>query len=1346
MKKLLSVVLSLAMIICSLPAASIAFAADDAITHSYSDVGMMLVANDFNNLAGENLPTSSNASFYTASKGEKDSTNYRVNNGLTMIESYGPEADGAIEFIGDASGYPGAFINLNDQFFGAATLGKDGYAGLTEGVVVTEFDIMANSLQHLALLGTGTTSSSSIATSSADAYIFTPSGNLGNSKIPYNVGEWGRVKIVSNLTRKSLAMYYNDVLIHSATANHGYGLKELGGLYGIMFQGAGSGLIDFAIDNMTISYENVVRLGTAAFDNFTMANDYRLDGAFAPRAYVTTFDFGATVASIADGKGGNGNKAMKMVPNGASNPNYRYYFQNTPYKGAKTGVFHGQFDIKLESNFKVTLSEGWGLSFGDEIFSTNGKAGSATYNNTDWYHVDVITDYETGVLKVYLDGNVIKTVSAPKAMMASEYFQIIVWGNAEAGSNGVLFDNITFDYYQALPKFESVAGFKTEAMSDYIVASEVAANATGIRYDLSGAFTKVDADDIIVTVDGAVVEADASVSGSTLDVEFASAIGAGKEVVVTVLGSATVGVCSPANKEISKTITTTEEDYVKPVNPYAAMEVDELTIFPADGKYVYDENKLTLKAYGPEGISDAKFYLDGAEVADLTNFDNMYYIDLPSANIANGDHTFKVVATINGASVTKEAKFSFYSGESILVYNTFDELTSTPEATNCNVRTASAYGPSSSLWTFNNYMIPGLDTGKGGKGKALRFTNAVDGAYAGGQIALDDLFFGVTTLGKDGYPGGISEGYIVTEFDLKINTSGQLGFLGLGCSSSTNISTSGGAIALSADTGKWVHVTVYTNYAEKSTMTVIDGKIVHDNKGTSYPYGNKELWGRFGLMFQAKNAIDFSIDNFTIKYSNVHEIGHSEFDAYTGSLGQPDGAMIPRGYVPMYDKGSATVELSKGFMGGKAISIAPNGGGNPNYRFYYQNKAYKGATTGVLHASFDIKADAFMDVALSDGFGLFFSNKVLGADGKAGAVDYKTGEWYHMDLYTDWNNNRYDIYLNNVLTESGSIPYAFLRNEYFQIIVWGNAEAGNAAVHFDNISFDYYEGPMFGKEATMNVDGSVITVPMSANYASLEASDVTLSVNGAAAEVSAVEVTDAGLKITSGTNVSASDKVKVTIGSEAKLGTIAIQNKAYTKEFDGLGFTIDANDPFACYGSSFKYGKNDSIYLDDQLVAVYNHNLSENEVLNNATVTVTKDGAPCNVMTMIGVEGNKVVISFSGLEANASYKVEVKDVVNANLEVAQDFAVEFTTAPFALKADDATVENGVAKAKVYSAYANGKTVRIVAANYDGNKLTGVTLGDAKVSTQAGEVITLDLTDIGGNADKVFVWDGLAPLN
>lgn len=1363
MKKILAMVLSLTLVICSLPAGIIALAADDVV-NPYANIGMTLVSNNFDNSATENVPSDTNGWLHTASTGEKETTSWYVNNNMIMLEAEGNNSDSAIEFVGGSpTDYSGAFIDLDDQFFGSGVLGTSDYAGLTQGLVVTEFDIKANGLMHLALLGTGSTSPSSIASSVGSSYILRADGTVGTSDVTYNQGEWGRVKVVSNLNEKNIATYYNGKLVSTDSISYGYGIKQLNSEnYGLMFQ-ASEGDIDFVIDNFNISYVNKTHLGTASFDNFEMPSYYSLDGAFVPTAYVPIFDKVNTVVSIVDGKSGNGDKAMKFAPNGDSNPNYRFYYQNKSYKGTTSGVFHGQFDIKLESNFKVTLSAGWGLGFSDEVFSSNGYAGSVTYNNTDWYHVDVVTDYNNKTLKVYLDGNVILTRSNPSALIPSEYFQLIVWGNENAGSNGVILDNITFDYYN-LPAFAGIVGFKTANTETFKENSEIPSNATAVKLALTKAFGYVGNDDIYVTING--VETSVNVTANTdatLDIAFPAEIGAGSQVSVKVLRTAIDGTCIPTNNEITTTFTAGEDAYegeTGPVNPYAAMLVDELTIYPADGKYVYEEDNLTLKAYAPEGTTDVSFTFDGRAVADVICIDNMYYIDIPTTSIVNGEHTLMVEATVDGAKVSKESTFNFYSGQTILVYNTFDELTSTPSSSNSNVYTKSSYGPSDSTWTFNNNMIPSLDTGKDGKGNSLRFTNTVSGAYAGGQLALDPQFFGVTTLGADGYPGGISEGTFVTEFDMKVNTAGQLGFLGLGSSAVNGISTSEGVVQLSTEsgnmgslsvahtTGKWSHVEIYTNYAEGIVSTVVDGKIICGDMTASYPFGNKELWGRYGLMFQAKNAIDFSIDNFVIRYSNVHKIGQSEFDAYAGPLYQLNDAFIPRAYAPALDNSTATISLSDGFEGGKALSIAPNGSGNPNYRFYYQNKTYKNATSGVLHTSFDAKLDAFMDVRICEGNGLDFGPSIFGADGKVGSVNYNTNEWYHIDSYTDWTNNTYDIYINDVLAISGTeIPFALLRQEYFQFIVFGNEQAKNGAVHLDNLCFNYYDAPLFTDEATLNASGDVVTVPMSTAYASLSASDITLKVNGVEKVVTDVKLADNDIKITLNEAIARNADAEVTIGKNAKLGTLAIQNKAYSAKYTAFGVTIDESDDFVCANVDFKYGNDDGAYLDETLIAEYTHILSENEVLSNAIVSITENGATATATPLLSVENNKLIISLSGLKAGSDYSVKITGVEDGNGATATEYSVNFSTVDFDLKADAPTVANGVAKAKVYSAYGAGKTVTIYAATYnDDNELTGVVLADANVSLATGQEISLELAKIGGNADKVFVWNEVVPLS
>lgn len=1044
MKKILAAALSLAMIICSLPASSIAFAADDAAIHPYENIGMTLVSNSFDNLDGENLPSSSNSSFNTSSAGEFDTTRWFVNNNMIMNQSSGSDSSSALEFIGSGGDYPGAFIDLDNQFFGSDTLGTDGYAGLTEGLVVTEFDIMANSAQHLALLGTGTTSSSSISTSTTSAYIFKEDGKLGSSSKEYAIGEWGRVKIVSNLYEKSLAYYYNGDLIHTAAINNGFGVKECGGSYGLMFQGGGSGFIDFVVDNFSITFTNVIHLGKADFNSFEMPSDYRLDGAFVPRGYVDKFDFGAATASITEGKNGGSDKALKFTPNGSGNPNYRFYYQNKSYNGATTGVFHGQFDIKLEANFRITLSNGWGLGFGDDVFSANGSVGSASYNNTDWYHVDVVSDYNSKKLTVYLEGTAVKTVSNPSAMLptANQYFQIIVWGNAAAGSSSVLLDNISFDYYN-LPEVKGAA-YRTADSDGFINDDTIAANATAIRLNLTKSYTYVGSDDIDVTVGGEAVSVTAAANDdATLDITLPSEVGAEKEIVITIKKSATVGTVAPQGYDKTITLTSSDEIYTKPTEP----DMPEV-----------DETLLSLNPY--------KAY------------------------------------------------------EKVLLFNDFDNIGDTPTAGASGTVAASETninGDTKSYYMVNNGMTMSSAVGSDGTGKALGLSASTSSGYPGFFICMDDQFFGVNNT--QSLAGGKS-GNFKTEFDIKMNSNGDLSAIGTGLSSSGGIAgysgnKRGGSLffaegnmvdgTTSYSNTKWHKVVIYTDYVNgKHTMT-LDGKVVHQ-VSASQGFGNKLITvtakdsnGAVGLM--GVSNLDCYIDNLKISYieENVMPLGELNFAGFDSVTGVSDlnNLVISKGdsVGGSNNLGMANLSTTSGPEGGSdvALKIVPTANYN-GIRFYRASNEFQNTRLGTLCFSMHVKFSGDnLGLGLCNGFGDNWGTNQFTASNCA------DGKWHKVHYVVNFDKDILRTYIDGVLVNDSGIPYNFYKDStngkpYFEIQVRGyDASKPDSSVSIDNLSWKYIEGEAFGSVDT-SVSDTNANAKVYSNFASTGGESYTLMI------------------------------------------------------------------------------------------------------------------------------------------------------------------------------------------------------------------------------------------------------------
>ncbi len=1227
MKKSLAIILTLCMMMAYLPAGVMASdATGEGKLHQFIGEEQVLVENNFNNASEEGVPTTSNTNFHTASSEGYNTTTWTINNDMYMFQDMGEDSSSAIRFIGnDASAYPGAHISLNEQFFGITNVGEPesdaDYQGLTEGVVITEFDIKTDALVSLALLGTGTTAFNSTASTSSDAYIFRSNGYVGNSNtITYTVGEWGKVMVYTNLTGKYMGLYYNGLHIHSAPTSCGYGVKELWDRFGIMFQ-ANEGMVNFAVDNFKITYSNATHLGFATFNGDELPSSGSLDGMFLPRNYAPVNDLaGVGKVTFVEGKDGEGDNAIHLAPNGAANPNYKFYYQNKPYKGAQAGLLHASFDVKFDEYFDMGLSGGFGIYFSDQVFTKNGTVGmgsnAKSYDLDTWHEIDIVSDWDNDNFKMYIDGELCRESTLPYGFVKDEYLQFLIWGRSDVETGkGVAFDNINFTYYN-LPRVKSVSSKSGSAFVDSFVDGS-----NELRLNLTKDYTNISMADVVVKVNDAVVTASVSQDDKAVILTLSDAVSKGDTVEVTILSSALVGTSTLAPQGYEYTVSETVADAPAPggdieepevpdvpdvpedtdiptvdTDPGAPMDVDELTLFPADGTFAYEDDALILKAFAPEASENVKFTFDSEEITDVKNVENMYYVALDSNRVSNGNHTFTAEITLNGESVSKTSNFYYYNSQKTLLFNDYEEITSVNSGSNTNVRPKSSYGYDVTTYSVNNSMTLQLGEGAEGKGTSVGFKSGeAAGVYPGAHISLDEQFFGVENVGKPETAAsyaGLSEGVVITEFDVKMNTNAGIGFLGTGPSSYSSLGDSkagtklfnlngtvGHNSSVTYTLGEWGKVKIISNLDAKSMSLYYNDILIH-TEAVEYPYGNKELFNRYGLMFQAYSGeVDMLIDNFKISHSMATKIGNTTFNSLTlgGEATRYDGHFSPRNYSFSADhaSGAVTAVAGKGGAGDVAVHMAVNGSSNPNFKFYFQNKPYKSATKGALWASYDIKLDNFADVGMSGGFGLHFSSPVFGAGGKVGTLSYEKDTWYNVKYYADWDKNKAYIYVNDVLAYSfNNIPYPMLESEYFQILVWnnGNLQTGEG-ITVDNFDFTYYTLPEIkvptstvGEETIkgkISRKATSVTFPLTSEFKSLAKEDITVKVDSEILDADAITFADNAITLNFAEAIGAGKKIEISIGKDEIVGTLSPIGKDYkaiftSEDYPEEGYSINA--------------------------------------------------------------------------------------------------------------------------------------------------------------------------------------------
>lgn len=1250
MKKSLAIILTLCMMMAYLPVGVMASdATGEGKLHQFIGEEQVLVENNFNNASEEGVPTTSNTNFRTASSEGYNTTTWTINNDMYMFQDMGEDSSSTIRFIGnDASAYPGAHISLNEQFFGITNVGEPesdaDYQGLTEGVVITEFDIKTDALVSLALLGTGTTAFNSTASTSSDAYILRSNGYVGNSNtITYTVGEWGKVMVYTNLTGKYMGLYYNGRHIHSAPTSCGYGVKELWDRFGIMFQ-ANEGMVNFAIDNFKITYSNATHLGFATFNGDELPSSGSLDGMFLPRNYAPVNDLaGVGKVTFVEGKDGEGDNAIHLAPNGAANPNYKFYYQNKPYKGAETGLLHAKFDVKFDEYFNMGLSGGFGIYFSDQVFTKNGTVGmgsnAKSYDLDTWHEIDIVSDWDNDNFKMYIDGELCRESTLPYGFVKDEYLQFLIWGRSDVESGkGVAFDNINFTYYN-LPRVMSVSSKQGSSfVSDFTQGSNV------LKLNLTKDYTNVADSDVLVSVNGETVSKSVSQEDKAVVLTLDAPLSSDDWVDISILSTAIVGssTLAPQGYEISlaevvvpyssgtQDPTEPENPPVEPEDPQegqittavadpgSPMPVNELTLFPVDSSFVYEDDILVLKAFAPSGADSVEFIFDSQSIEGVENIDDMYYVGIDPMAISNGNHTFTAKITLNGEEVSRTSNFYYYNSQKILLFNDYEELTSVNSGSNTNVRPISAYGHSVTTYSVNNTMTLSLDTGADGEGVGLGFKSTSTGSYPGTHISLDEQFFGVENVGKPATPeeyAGLAQGVVITEFDAKVNKYAGIGFLGTGPSASSSLGDSkagtklfnnngtvGHNSTVTYTLGEWGKVKVISNLDAGSMSLYYNDILIHTDS-VSYPYANKELWGRYGLMFQAfSGEVDMVIDNFKITHANAIKIGSTNFNGFT--IGEAatryDGHFSPRNYSfsADHEANAVTAVTGQGGQGDVAVHMAVNGKANPNFKFYFQNKPYKNATKGALWASFDIKLDNFADVGMSGGFGLHFSSPVFGAGGKVGTLSYEKDTWYNVKYYADWDKNKAYIYVNDVLAYSfNNIPYPMLNAEYFQILVWnnGNLQTGEG-ITVDNFDFTYYTLPEI-KTASSTVGEEVISgkisrkatsvsLPLTSEFTSLAKEDIVVKLDSETVAAENITFADNIITLNLDKPIGVERKIEVSIGKDEIVGDLSPVGRDYKVEFVSEGYPQEGYS-ISTSSADGKYVANMDFYFIENTESFY---------------------------------------------------------------------------------------------------------------------------------------------------------------
>lgn len=599
---------------------------------------------------------------------------------------------------------------------------------------------------------------------------------------------------------------------------------------------------------------------------------------------------------------------------------------------------------------------------------------------------------------------------------------------------------------------------------------------------------------------------------------------------------------------------------IQPMHAIGA-SAEDIVICPSDGRTVYSGETLLFSADVPIDAGSVGFDLDGVNMGSPTKSGTLYSIEYDVSELENCEHTFTVNVATDNEVIEKASTFNLYCDEFTIVKNDFDIAGTTLNATTV---AACEDDANPAIWSFG---ITAASVSDDSGNKWLR-CSASNASYPEIRIGLNNKFFGYNKVGSN---VGLSEGIVSTEFDIKMNSKSGLSLNGSGAPGMTSSSyygstgvwrifNPGGTLGNSSipytygTDAEWGHVRVVTDYTSNSWSYFYNDSLVYTTTGTLSAYGISNQWDMYGLKIQAYgNDVDYEIDNFKITHREGTHMGYADFNNFTFPSGKSlDAAFAPRGYAPAFDMTNTTVSLTEGANGGndKALYIAPNGDANPNYRFYFQNKPYKGATTGVLKAEFDVKLDAMFDVRTGAGYG--FSWTYLFTKGrKAGIYTYETGKWYHIEIVADYDEKTAHIYLDGKPHSTLNITESFLPSEYLQLLVYGNSAAGSNGVAIDNLHFDYIT-PLTLTSDTSQILSVDTVIPLTFNkaFTKIASSDVSVSVNGKVAEVVSVSTNDKTVNINLAKPIGAKSRVKVTIGTGATIHTQTPMANSWSVGFD----------------------------------------------------------------------------------------------------------------------------------------------------------------------------------------------------
>ncbi|MBR5508303.1 MAG: hypothetical protein IKV88_09665 [Clostridia bacterium] len=592
----------------------------------------------------------------------------------------------------------------------------------------------------------------------------------------------------------------------------------------------------------------------------------------------------------------------------------------------------------------------------------------------------------------------------------------------------------------------------------------------------------------------------------------------------------------------------------------------DITLYPDNGKTFYAGSTMDFVAT-VANATNVTFALDGEDMGTPSANGTKYTLKYDVTALANGYHTFTVNATIGGQKVTNSSTFDFYGYEKVLMYNDFEGISDAPNSADLSQADNVIPGLVTYAWNNNSPSVA-KTTGADGVGSAVRITTPENsGGYPYFKINLKNVPFAGSTLGN---ATGHKNGTFKTEFDLKVNKPMYIAALGVGSSEYGSTATSksapwicipNGGVTNSSGTkhdGTWKHYEMIVDYNNNCLTTLVDGVVSFSSTSASdiFPYGVKD---GDGIMFQAYGgdgqSADFEIDNLKITHSTAIEMGTINFNGMGDNVKQYDNYSYPRGYIVADSIGSSTFAAMQGPAGAgdTALKFTPSGNDYTNIRHYMQNRRYgTGITDGILKFSVDLYPTANFEHDLGHSYGFGGWTPYIWS-GSCGSQPVIANQWNHIEYIADMEADTSRVYVNGVLAKTDLRPTGTILDseQKFQYLLRGATNNTDGYVGFDNWSVTYINQPKVTQVSAKNAQGSFAPVAdgvvpfdttafklgLSKAYLAINASDVSVKVNGKEVAVASVSQDSKDVTISLASNVGSNKNIEITVKDTAVVGT-----------------------------------------------------------------------------------------------------------------------------------------------------------------------------------------------------------------